>query len=69
MKLLKGSVFLREFFEKPRPTKAQLEQWIVAGEVPGKLLPDGPYVDVNQWIGAGPRFKPVQKASGIDLLR
>lgn len=66
MKLLKGTVFLRDFFDQPRPSKRDLMQWIERGEVPGKIIDDTPYVDVNRFIGQGARA--VRASSTIDLL-
>ena len=64
MKLLKGSIFLREFFDKPRPSKRDLVGWIERGEVPGKIIAETPYVDVNRFIGQG----AVCPSSTVDLL-
>ena len=66
---MKGSVFLRDYFAPPRPSKRQLADWIAAGEVAGQLLPDGPYVDIDRFIGRRPAANTEQKPSGIDLLR
>lgn len=65
MRLLKGTAFLREFFETPRPTRRELVQWIERGEIPGKIIDDTPYVDVNRFIGQGAR---PARSTGIDLL-
>lgn len=57
MKLQEHSEFVREFFEKPRPSKSTVRRWIEDGEIPGKVIGERVYVDVNRFI-AGPVHKP-----------
>lgn len=66
MKLLKGATFLRTFFEAPRPSKRELEQWVEDGELQGKIIGGQVYVDVNSFIGRAAR--PERKKTIPDLL-
>lgn len=64
MRLKNHREFVKEFFEKPRPSKDTVRDWVESGEVPGKVLGDRVYVDVNRFISN----KPVRSSSIPDLL-
>lgn len=65
MQLEKHTKFQKLFEKDSRPTKGEIRKMVMDGEVPGEVIGDRVYVDVNRFIG---RSRAVQTSTTPDLL-
>lgn len=65
--LITATKWIRETFEKgSRPSRAEVQEWVESGAVPGKVIADKTYVDADRFaLGQG---SDVERPSGVELL-
>lgn len=65
MNLEKHTKFQKLFEKDSRPTKGEVRQMVLDGDLPGRVIGSNVYVDINRFIG---QASTVQASTTPDLL-